>query len=135
MDLSNGSYDLEVAAGKGIDVVLVHPTTGEILVDGEQKSLVITVLGRDSSEWQKASKQVGIKLAARYKKKVPQEAVEASLREVLSHCTTKWSDNIEWEDEQLPCTQENALMLYEKRSWIAEQILERAVDRSSYFLA
>jgi hypothetical protein len=27
------------------------------------------------------------------------------------------------------------LMLYEKRSWIAEQVLEAAADRANYFLA
>jgi hypothetical protein len=32
----------------------------------------------------------------------------------------------------LPCNTSNALMLYQKRSWIAEQVLAKASDRANY---
>jgi len=126
--------DLEKAAGVGIKVNIVHPGTGELFRDDDGKKVTITILGRDSSEWQTASKKIGRKLAARYKKTVPPEAVEESLKEVLSQCTVSWSKNVEWEKAPLKCTKENALMLYKERVWIAEQLLERATDRAEYFL-
>tara|TARA_R110000772_G_scaffold268452_1_gene395607 strand:+ start:38065 stop:38463 length:399 start_codon:yes stop_codon:yes gene_type:complete len=132
MDL--GDIDLEAAAAKGVRVTLVHPGTGEQLTAEDGTDIVFNVLGRDSSEWQKVSNKIGKKIAAKYKKKVPPEAVEDSLREVLSHCTVSW-ENVVFDGEELECTQENAYKLYEARQWIAEQILEKAVDRAAYFLA
>ena len=131
MDL--GDIDLEKAAGDGIVVTIMHPGTGEQLKGADDEPITITVLGRDSTEWQKTSHKVGKKLQAKYKKKVPPEAIEDSLREVLSYCVLDWT-NVVFEGEELECTQENAFQLFEDRQWIAEQILEKAVDRASYFL-
>lgn len=134
MDFSEKKMDLEAAAGAGVKVDLMNPGTGELFLDKDGGKVTITILGRDSAKWQKAAKKIGRKLAARYKKKVPPEAVEESLHDVLAQCTKGWTPNIEWNKEPLTCTYENALMLYQERVWIAEQLLERATDRAEYFL-
>ena len=133
MDLAN--IDLQAAADEGIEVKLQHPASGEYLVDEEGENLTITVLGKDSTTWQNAAKRVNTRNANRYKdRKVPNAALEAALYEILAESTVKWSKNIEFDGAALKCTKENANMLYEKRNWIAEQLMEAAADRSSYFL-
>lgn len=133
MDLNIGEYDLETAAGKGIKVKLVHPGTGELLTD-KGKHLVIEVYGKDSKQWKRAAKKIGRSLSVKYKKKVPPDAVEESLREQVAQCTFSFSDSIEWNGKKLECNPENALMLYKERTWIAEQLLDRATDRAELFL-
>jgi len=133
MDLAN--IDLQAFAEQGIEVRLQHPSTGEFLVDDDGKSVTITVLGKDSELWQSTAKRVNAKNAARYKdRKIPASALENALYEILAECTVDWSESIEFNGEQLKCNKENALMLYEKRNWIAEQLIEEAADRSAYFL-
>lgn len=133
MDLAN--IDLQAAAENGIDVTLQHPVTGEYLSDENGDHLVITVLGKDSEVWQNAAKRINTRNANRYKgKNVPSSALENALYEILSECTVVWTKNIEFNGETLKCNKENAQMLYEKRNWIAEQLVEAAGDRASYFL-
>ena len=60
--------------------------------------------------------------------------LENALYEILAECTVKWSKNVEYEGAPLKCSKENALKLYEERNWIAEQLIEAAADRASYFL-
>lgn len=133
MDLAN--IDLQSAAEEGIEVRLQHPATGEYLTDDNGDSLVITVLGKDSATWQSVAKRINTKNANRYKdRKVPNTALESALYEILAECTVKWSKNVEFAGEPLKCNKDNALMLYEKRNWIAEQLIEAAADRANYFL-
>jgi hypothetical protein len=133
MDLAN--IDLQSAADEGIEVKLQHPATGDYLTDENGDNLVITVLGKDSATWQSVAKRINTRNANRYKdRKVPSAVLESALYEILAECTTKWSDNIQYEGESLKCTRENALMLYEQRAWIAEQLIEAAADRANYFL-
>jgi hypothetical protein len=133
MDLAN--IDLQAAADEGIEVKLQHPATGEYLLDEEGDHLTITVLGKDSTTWQNAAKRVNTRNANRYKdRKIPSTAMEAALYEILAESTVKWSKSLEFDGAALKCTKDNAAMLYEKRNWIAEQLMEAAADRSSYFL-
>jgi len=131
MDLAN--IDLQAAAEEGIEVKLQHPATGEYLLDEAGDHLVITVLGKDSETWQNAAKRVNTRNANRYKgRTTPSTAMEAALYEILAESTVKWSKNLEFNGESLKCNKENAITLYEKRNWIAEQLMEAAADRNSY---
>ena len=133
MDLA--TIDLQALAEQGIEVRLQHPATGDYLADDEGNSLTITVLGKDSETWQAIAKRVNAKNASRYKdRKIPASALENALFEILAECTVKWSKNVEYEGDPLKCSKENALKLYEERNWIAEQLIEAAADRASYFL-
>tara|TARA_R110000823_G_scaffold6378_3_gene24409 strand:+ start:1161 stop:1565 length:405 start_codon:yes stop_codon:yes gene_type:complete len=133
MDLS--TIDLKTAAAEGIVVKLQHPATGEYIRDDAGDHVSITVLGKDSEQWQACAKRTNAKNAARYKNKtIPSAALEAALYDILADCTVCWSEKIEYEGKKLKCNAENARMLYESRNWIAEQLIEAAADRSSYFL-
>jgi hypothetical protein len=130
MDLAQ--FDLKEAANSGISVDLAHPITGETLEDDKGKSISIKILGRDSAKWQQAQKRNAAKNANKYRNgKVPDAEVERQVRDLLAECTVSWS-GIVYNEEVLKCSKENALMIYEKRSWIAEQMLEAAADRANY---
>jgi hypothetical protein len=130
MDLAQ--FDLKEAANSGISVDLAHPITGETLEDDKGKSISIKILGRDSAKWQQAQKRNAAKNANKYRNgKVPDAEVERQVRDLLAECTVSWS-GIVYNEEVLKCSKENALMIYEKRSWIAEQVLEAAADRANY---
>ena len=130
MDLAQ--FDLKEAANSGISVDLAHPITGETLEDDKGKSISIKILGRDSAKWQQAQKRNAAKNANKYRNgKVPDAEVERQVRDLLAECTVSWSGII-YNEEVLKCSKESALMIYEKRSWIAEQVLEAAADRANY---
>tara|TARA_R110002124_G_scaffold213650_1_gene379721 strand:+ start:93 stop:494 length:402 start_codon:yes stop_codon:yes gene_type:complete len=130
MDLAQ--FDLKEAANSGISVDLAHPITGETLEDDKGKSISIKILGRDSAKWQQAQKRNAAKNANKYRNgKVPDAEVERQVRDLLAECTVSWSGLV-YNEEVLKCSKENALMIYEKRSWIAEQMLEAAADRANY---
>jgi hypothetical protein len=130
MDLAQ--FDLKEAANSGISVDLAHPITGETFEDDKGKSISIKILGRDSAKWQQAQKRNAAKNANKYRNgKVPDAEVERQVRDLLAECTVSWS-GIVYNEEVLKCSKENALMIYEKRSWIAEQMLEAAADRANY---
>ena len=130
MDLAQ--FDLKEAANSGISVDLAHPITGETLEDDKGKSISIKILGRDSAKWQQAQKRNAAKNANKYRNgKVPDAEVERQVRDLLAECTVSWS-GIVYNEEILKCSKENALMIYEKRSSIAEQVLEAAADRANY---
>lgn len=133
MDLSSEQFDLSQAAGKGIPVEILNPATSESFSEDPDEVPEITILGRDSDKWQQVATKTGRQMAGKYKKTVPGQQIEKSLREVLARCTVSWK-NIFWNGEALECNYENALMLYTERPWVAEQLLERASDRASYFL-
>ena len=131
MDLAK--FHLQAAAEEGIEVKLQDPFDGEYLVDDEGEHLTIVVLGKDSQTWQNAAKRVNTRNANRYKdRKIPNAVLEAALYEILAESTLKWSKNIEFEGVALKCNKENANMLYEKRNWIAEQLMASAGDRNNY---
>lgn len=130
MDLAQ--FDLQEAAEVGISVDLFHPVTKEMLEDEDGKKVSVKVLGKDSRKWQQVSKRILARNANKYRnKETPIAETEKGLREILAECTISWT-NIEYNESPLKCTKENALMLYEKRGWIAEQVLEHATDRSNY---
>lgn len=131
MDLAQ--FDLKEAADGGISVELTHPVTGELLEDGGKKC-TIKVLGKDSGKWQQVTKRIEARNSNKFRNgKVPTAQVEKDLREILSECTVSWS-NIDFQGSKLTCNKDNALMLYTKSIWIAEQVLESAADRANYFL-
>lgn len=131
MDLAQ--FDLKEAADRGISVDILHPVTGEVL-EQDGKKITIKILGKDSGKWQQVTKRHQARNANKYRNgRVPDAEVEKNIRETLAECTVSWT-NIEFNESQLKCTKDNAAMLYEKRSWIAEQVLEAAADRGNYFL-
>lgn len=130
MDLAQ--FDLVEAAERGVDVEIINPMDGELLEDEDGKTVSIKVLGKDARKWQQTAKKIQARNANKYRgKDVPPSQLEKDLIEIAAECTISWS-NIDFNDSKLPCNSSNALMLYQKRSWIAEQVLSKASDRANY---
>ena len=132
MDLAK--FDLKEAADKGMNVNLTHPITLETLLDDDGKGISIKVLGKDSRKWTSTAKTLDAKNANKHRnKKVPTAELEKSILEIIAACTVSWT-NVIYNEEPLKCNKENALMLYQNRGWIAEQVLEAATERANYDL-
>jgi len=130
MDLAQ--FDLIEAAERGVDVDIINPMTDELLEDDDGKVVSIKILGKDARKWQQTAKKIQARNANKYRgKDVPPSQLEKDLIEIAAECTISWS-NIDFNDSKLPCNTSNALMLYQKRSWIAEQVLAKASDRANY---
>ena len=61
----------------------------------------------------------------------PDKLREESI-EILAACTLSWKGVIV-EGKSLPCTRENAVMLYTRFPWLKEQAEAFVADRASYF--
>ena len=132
MDLAQ--FDLKAAADKGMSVTLIHPITQETLVDKDGKNVSIKVMGKDSTTWTATAKRLDTKNANKHRnKKVPTADLEKSILEILAACTVSWT-NVVYNEEVLKCSRNNALMLYQNRGWVAEQVLEAATERQNYDL-
>jgi hypothetical protein len=114
MDISN--LNPRKAADENlIRVVLVHPSSKDILEDDSGENLVIEVYGKDSSVWRKSALRHN-------RKKATKNAAELNdlFILILADCTDSISDNILIGDEP----PESAKALYKDQEWIAEQVLE-----------
>lgn len=129
IDLS--SIDTVKGANGGFAVPICHPGTSEEL------GIAITVLGKDSDEFQKISRQQSKKRMDRMSKggfrnqAISPEEIEQDSLNLLAACTKSWT-GVVLEGQPLPCTKENAIMLYERFPWIKEQVDQAIGDRANF---
>lgn len=129
VDLS--SIDTVKGANEGFDVQIYHPGTNEDL------GISITVLGKDSDEFQKISRQHSKKRMAKITKggfrgaTIPLEEIEQDALELLAAVTKAWK-NVVVDGNDLPFTKENAVAIYERFPWIKEQVDVAIGDRSNF---
>jgi hypothetical protein len=129
-----GSIDTVKGANEGFDVSIYHPGTNEDL------GILITVLGKDSDEFQKISRAQSKKRMAKITKggfrsqAVPLEEIEQDGLELLAAVTKKWV-NVVVDGNDLPFTKENAVALYERFPWIREQLDVAIGDRANFIKA
>lgn len=132
-----------------------EPKFAEVL-ENRGKPIDIHLLGPESATGRRASARMAKDLEAVGKGK-QRRLINMDLSEILevadtsleikakfyAALTTGWSDNLEYisddllddpsaEPEVLPFTNENAVMLYKTRPWIAEQVDRFLSDRSNY---
>jgi hypothetical protein len=132
VDLS--SIDTVKGANEGFDVQIYHPGTNEDL------GITINILGRDSDEFQKVSRQQQKKRMAKLSKggfrnaNVPVEEIEQDAISLLAACTKSWN-GVVIENKAIECNHDNAVMLYERFPWIKEQIDVAMGDRANFIKA
>lgn len=134
IDLSN--IDTVKGSNEGFDVQIYHPGTNEDL------DISITVLGKDSDEFQKVSRTQQKKRMEKMSKggfrntNVPIESVEADGIQLLAAVTKSWrqgeKQTITVDGQELACTKENAVALYERFPWIKEQVDTAVGDRANF---
>lgn len=130
--LDLGSIDVVKAANEGVEVQLYHPGTNADL------GVVIKVLGRDSTEFRRLSAEQNRRRMAKMTKGgtfkmgvINPEELENDLINLLAACTISWT-GVRVDGAELPCSRENAAMLYTRFPWIREQVDATVGDRSVF---
>lgn len=122
LDLAN--LDTAALCERGAELELAHPGTGAPL------GVFVTVAGVDSRTWRGAQNAVSEKRRSR-RGPLTGEEIRAGQAEILARCTLAWR-GVTFEGAELPCTVENARMLYARLPWMADQLDAFASDRASF---
>jgi len=110
---------------------VVHPSTGEPL------GIKITVAGIDSKKYRDAQRKLSNKRLKQtfgrgvVNKTPTVEEFEAETIDILAKCTLSW-EKVVWEGNDLPCTYENAKMIYGNLIWLRDQVDAFINDRANF---
>ena len=134
MDLA--ALDTIKGSNAGFEVSIYNPATNEDL------GLFITVLGKDFDEFQKVSRAQQKRRMDKLTKggfrgaNIPLESIEQDAIDLLASLTKGWKQEdkapITLDGEELACTKENAVAVYERFPWIKEQIDAAIGDRANF---
>ena len=107
-----------------IVITIVHPATGEALLNDDKSPMTITVYAPHSKEYKSVmNEQTNKRLKAMQKKgknEITAEDIEAATLEILSKTTKEW--NITYGNESPKLTVSKAKEVYDKVFWIKAQI-------------
>lgn len=114
------------------DLLLVHPVTGEELVDDKGEKVVITLYGTSSKEYRNAITALANRNTARKNKVVKAEQAKLEIIELLVECTASMS-GLEVQGKA-PKTKDDFREIYsdDSLSWIKDQVDEAIGDRSNF---
>jgi hypothetical protein len=133
------ALDTVQGSNEGFEVSIYNPATTENL------GLFITVLGKDSDEFQRVSRAQQKKRMEKMSKggfrntNVPVESIEADGIQLLAAVTKSWrqgeKQTITLDGRELDCSKDNAAMIYERFPWIREQVDVAIGDRANFIKA
>jgi hypothetical protein len=127
MDLA--SLDLTKASNDGAWITLKHPATGEDL------SGKIKVVGKDSTKFVQLSDEYRRKTLEDMKSnKTMAQKMESAQEQsdaILVACTIDW-EGMMLDGKDLPFSEFNVKMVYERFKWIKEQIDVAIADRANF---
>jgi hypothetical protein len=134
MDLSN--INLEKNAEQGADMELVHPVTGDVMIQDNGKPITIKVLGTDSKAYRNGQREYQrkriAKMAKSRNKSVDYTVSDEDAAILLAECTAGW-DGIIVDGKKLEFSKDAAEELYLKFNWIREQVDGFIGDRANFF--
>ena len=107
------------------DVELVHPATGETLLNDDGTPMTITVHGPYSSVYKSISHNQQNKRLMKAQRtggklNLTAEEIEASSLELLVKCTEGWSLTLDKEPEDF--SQDKVRQVYTDHPWVREQV-------------
>lgn len=127
MDL--GKLDLNKSANEGAWITLKHPATGEEL------SGRIKVIGKDSTKFIQMNEEFRRKTLEDMKSnKTMAQKMESAQEQsdaILVACTIDW-DGMVLDGEDLPFNESNVKMIYQRFTWIKEQVDIAIADRANF---
>jgi len=113
-----------------VEVNLVHPNTGDPLLNDDGSSMWVEVYAMHSPEYKKINHAKINERLNRKSKEVDYADIEEATIEILASVTKAW--NITYKKECPKPTLKNAREVYEKVFWIREQI-DHALNNSLDF--
>lgn len=107
------------------DVEIVHPATGEVLLNDDGTPMTITVYGPYSSTYKSVSHAQQNKRLMKAQRtggklNLSAEEIEASSLDLLVKCTADW--NITLDDKPEDFSQDKAREVYKEYPWVRDQI-------------
>ena len=133
MDLAK--LDLTEHANNGATMDVMHPITGEPLLDANGFPVTVTLLGADSTKMrQEMSNRAKKQLASKSKPVNNIEEAEKLSAELLAVITVSWSGITE-NGQEIECNRENAIKVYTKYSWLRQQVDAFTTDRANFYKA
>ena len=115
-----------------VDVPIVHPVSGEPLVNDDGSEMTITMYAPYSKEYKAVLHSQTNKRLKNRDKEITAEGIEESTLELLAQTTKSW--NITFDGEQPKCTASKAKDIYTEVFWIRNQ-LEAGVDKTLDFIS
>jgi len=103
-----------------VEINLVHPNTGDPLLNDDGSTMWVEVYAMHSPEYKKVNHAKINERLNRKSKEVDYADIEDATIEILSSVTKAW--NITYNKECPKPTQKNSREVYEKVFWIREQI-------------
>jgi hypothetical protein len=120
------------ATEQGVAMTVDHPTKPEPLLKADGAPMTITLVGKDSDRFRKATRAALNRRLASRKIKVKAEDLEAENLEGLVACTIAW-DGIMVDGAALDCTPVNVRAVYTRFPFIREQVAEFVEERANFF--
>ncbi len=120
---------LQAAQDEGVPVEILHPGTFEPL------GMTITIAGPDSIHAKNFDRTViNRRLKGRKTKALDAGEVQEAAVKKLAACTLSWTGVVDG-GKVLECNRENALLVYNRLPFIAEQVAEAAGERAVFILS
>lgn len=118
-------------ADAGATLEVLHPATGQPMLQDDGSPVTITLLGQDSRKWRAFVRQTTNRRLQSRKAKQTAEEIEAENTEGWVALTVAWK-GIVLAGEALECTPANARMIYGRFPFIREQVAEFVSDRANF---
>lgn len=118
---------LQAAQEEGVPVDILHPATGESM------GVTIVVAGPDSTHAKKAERlMINRRLRSRKTSVMDAGELQEEGLKKLAAMTLSWTGIVD-SGKAVECTPENALKVFARAPFIAEQVAEAAGDRAAFF--
>lgn len=129
------AFDTVKGSNDGFDVQIYNPG------NNEDTDIFISVLGKDSDQFQKISRGQNKKRMAKMQKggfrnvaTPPIEEIESDGIELLAACTTGWK-GVVIDKKKIEFSKDNAVMVYNRYPWLKEQVDIAIGDRANFIKA
>lgn len=113
---------------------VIDPYTEEpayVRIGKEDVPVTIKVLGPDSDQMRKFQGTMLKSMMKKRKAGMDADELERKMVSQLVEATVSWTGVMQ-NGEELECTRENARALYEKHSWLREQLMTFQQDRMNF---
>ena len=130
MDLA--TLDITKAANEGAVMEVLHPTEGTVLKDETGKPITITLIGQDSEKVKKRQRvEMNKRLKSGRRQTMTAEELEEQGLHLLAFCTLAWS-GIKLDGQDLECSADKAVTVYQRLPWLKEQVDAFVGDRANF---
>lgn len=129
------TFDTKENANKGMTLLVLKPDLSGFFLDAEGNPWSLTLMGQDSAEYRAARQAMKRVIWERATNGTPvgDKELDDVVADVFAACVVSWT-GIALNGELLPCTKENAAMLFRKFPWLLDRVSEFVETRANFTL-